>query len=274
MYFGEKQTENTEFRIKIKKILFRKKSRFQKIEIFESFDWGKVFALDSLFMVTERDEFFYHESLVHPLLSSIKNPEKVLIIGGGDGGTLREVLKHPVREVIHVEIDEEVVKACKRFFPWTSKSFKDKRVKLIFEDGSIFIKNTEDKFDVIILDTSDPVGPAKVFYKKEFYKNLKKILKKGGGLSTQAESPVHHLKTIKNLYKILKEEFKSVFPYLSPMPTYPGGLWLYFFVFNKKIKGLKPLRIPQKTKYYNRDIHFAGFKMPEFLKKELNLGED
>ncbi len=265
MYFSEKQTANTEFRVKIKKVLFRKKSKFQKIEIFESFDWGKVLALDSLFMVTEKDEFFYHESLVHPLLSSIKNPEKVLIIGGGDGGTLREVLKHPIKDIVQVEIDEEVVKACKKFFSWTSKVFKDKRVKLIFEDANIFIKKTKDKFDVIILDTSDPVGPAKVFYKREFYRNLRKILKKNGGISIQAESPIHHLKTIKNLYKILKEEFKSVLPYLSPMPTYPGGLWLYFFVFNKKVKSLKPLRIPEKTKYYNKDIHFAGFKMPEFL---------
>ena len=273
MYFSEKQTPNTEFRIKIKKVLFRKKSKFQKIEIFESYDWGNVLALDSLFMVTEKDEFFYHESLVHPLLSSIKNPEKVLIIGGGDGGTLREVLKHPVREVLQVEIDKEVVDACKKFFPWAEKVYRDKRVKLIFEDANIFVKNTEDKFDVIILDTSDPVGPAKVFYKREFYKNLKKILKKRGGISIQAESPIHHLKTIKNLYKILKEEFKSVLPYLSPMPTYPGGLWLYFFVFNKKIKNLKPLRIPEKTKYYNKDVHFAGFKMPEFLKKELKLNE-
>ncbi len=274
MYFSEKHTKNSEFRIKIKRILFRKKSKFQKIEIFESFDWGKVLALDSLFMFTERDEFFYHESLVHPLLSSIKNPEKVLIIGGGDGGALREVLKHPVKEVIQVEIDEEVVRASQKFFPFARRVFKDKRLKLIFEDAGIFVKKVKDKFDAIILDTSDPVGPAKVFYKREFYKNLKKILKKNGGISIQGESPIHHLKRIKNLYDILKGEFKSILPYLSPMPTYPGGLWFYFFVFNKRVKNLKPLRIPEKTKYYNREIHFAGFKMPEFLKKELKLNED
>ncbi len=267
MFFSEKQNKGTELRIKAKKILFRKKSKFQRIEIFESYDWGKVLMLDSLFMLTERDEFFYHESLVHPILSSIKNPENVLIIGGGDCGTLREVLKHPVKKVIQVEIDELVFKASLKYFPWVKKIYKDKRVSFIFEDAKDFIKNAEDKFDVVILDTSDPVGPAKVFYRKEFYEDLKKILKKNGGLAIQAESPIHHLKRIKKLYEILKDEYKSILPYLSPMPTYPGGLWLYLFVFNKKIKMLKPVRIPKNTRYYNKEIHFSGFKIPEFLKR-------
>ncbi len=267
MFFFEKHGKGTEFRIKAKKILLRKKSKFQKIEIFDSFDWGKVLMLDSLFMVTERDEFFYHESLVHPILSSIKNPENVLIIGGGDCGTLREVLKHPVKKVIQVEIDELVFKASLKYFPWAKKVKRDKRVSFIFKDAKDFIKGIKDKFDCIILDTSDPVGPAKVFYRKEFYHDLKEILKKNGGIAIQAESPIHHLKRIKKIYEILKREYKSILPYISPMPTYPGGLWLYFFVFNRKVKRLLPLRIPSDTEYYNREIHFAGFKIPEFLKK-------
>ncbi|MEN3045895.1 MAG: polyamine aminopropyltransferase [Candidatus Hydrothermales bacterium] len=271
MYFSEKQSRGTEFKIKIQKVLFRKKTKYQLVEIFESLDWGKVLAIDSLFMVTEKDEFFYHESLVHPLLSTIKEPSEVLIIGGGDGGALKEVLKHPVKKIIQVEIDEEVFKACRDFFPWAKKAYKDKRVNLIFEDARDFVKKTKKKFDVIILDTSDPVGPAKVFYTEEFYDNLKKILKRNGGISLQAESPIFHLKIIKRLYNILKKKFKSVFPYLSPMPTYPGGLWLYFLVFKTKRSNLKPIRIPKETKYYNRDIHEGCFKIPEFLKKHLKI---
>ncbi|MEN3044625.1 MAG: polyamine aminopropyltransferase [Candidatus Hydrothermales bacterium] len=269
MFFSEKQSKGTELRIKIKKVLFRKKTKFQLVEIFDSLDWGKVLAIDSLFMVTEKDEFFYHESLVHPLLSTIKKPSKVLIIGGGDGGALKEVLKHPVKEVTQVEIDEEVFKACKNFFPWANKAYKDKRVKIIFEDARDFIKKVKEKFDAIILDTSDPVGPAKVFYTEDFYENLKKILKKDGGISLQAESPIFHLKVIKKIYNILNKKFQSIFPYLSPMPTYPGGLWLYFLVFKRKKSIIKPIRIPKKTKYYNRDIHETCFKIPEFLKKSL-----
>lgn len=269
MFFSEKQSKGTELKIKVKKILFRKRSKFQKIEIFESLDWGKVLMLDSLFMLTEKDEFFYHESLVHPILSAIKNPENVLIIGGGDCGTLREVLKHPVKKVIQVEIDELVFKASLKYFPWVKKFKGDKRVSFIFKDAKDFVKSVKDKFDVIILDTSDPVGPAKVFYRKEFYVDLKKILNKDGGIAIQGESPIHHIKRIKKIYEILKGEYKSVLPYLSPMPTYPGGIWLYFFVFKRVIKKLKPIRIPPDTKYYNREIHFAGFKIPEFLKKAL-----
>ncbi len=269
MYFSERQSKGTEFKVRIKKVLFRKKSKFQKIEIFETEDWGKVLVLDGLFMVTERDEFFYHESLVHPLLSSLREPSEVLIIGGGDGGTLREVLKHPVKRVIQVEIDKDVVDACKRIFSWARKVYSDKRVSLIFEDAGKFVKNSNGKFDAIILDTSDPVGPAEVCYKKEFYRNLNKLLKNKGGISIQAESPIHHTNIIRNLYKVLKQEFKSVFPYFSPMPTYPGGYWLYFFVFKNKRKKISPLRIPSETKYYNKEIHHSGFAIPEFMKNLL-----
>lgn len=266
MYFSEKQTPGTELKIKIKKVLYNKKSRYQKIKVFESEDWGKVLTLDDLFMVTEKDEFFYHESLVHPLLCSLDKIDRVLIIGGGDGGTLREILKHPVKEVYQVEIDEEVIEVCKRYFPWAKRVYSDSRVKLIIQDAYDYVKNSEDKFNAIFLDTSDPVGPAKVFYRKRFFINIRNLVFSDGGISMQAESPVHHINTIKKLYKILKETFPLVKPYFSPMPSYPGGYWMYFILSLEKNFSFKLKRIPFNTKFYNSEIHRALFSVPEFMK--------
>ena len=175
-----KKTEAREFQtvasgifFTVKDVLYEGKSKFQKIEIVRNKDYGRVLFLDGLVQTTERDEFYYHEMLVHPALASHPRPKNVLIIGGGDGGALREVLKHPVRKAWLVEIDGQVIEACREHFPWLRSTFRDPRAELVVEDGNIFIDKVRETFDVILVDSSDPVGPSTVLHQEAFYRKLK-----------------------------------------------------------------------------------------------------
>ncbi|MEO0231631.1 MAG: polyamine aminopropyltransferase [candidate division WOR-3 bacterium] len=263
--FREYHKKNAGIFLKIDKILFNKNSKFQKILLFENKDFGKVLALDNFLMLTEKDEYFYHEAIVHPALSLIKNPEKVLIIGGGDGKTVYEVLKHGVKEINLVEIDEEVIKISEKNFKW-GKVFKNKKVKIFVQDAYEFVKRINEKYDLIIGDFPDPVGPAKKLYEKEFYLNIKKILKKKGILVIQAESPIYHKGIQRKIYNEIKEIFKICKFYFSPAPTYPGGVWLYLFAsdFYNPLKS-KIKREIKNLKFYSKKIHKAIFEIGEIL---------
>ena len=263
--FREYYKKNAGIFLKIGKILFNKKSKFQKILLFENKDFGKVLALDNFLMLTEKDEYFYHEALVHPALSLISKPKKILVIGGGDGKALFEILKHKVKEVHLVEIDEEVIKISGKYFKW-GKIFRNKKVKIFTQDAYEFIKRIKEKYDLIIGDFPDPVGPARKLYKREFYLNLKKILKKNGILVLQAESPIYHKRTQRKIYKELKKIFKICKFYFSPAPTYPGGIWLYLFAsdFYNPLKS-KIKREIKNLKFYSKKIHKLIFQIGEIL---------
>ena len=169
----------------VKDVLYEGQSKFQRIEIIRNKDYGRVLLLDGLVQTTERDEFYYHEMLVHPALCSHARPAKVLIIGGGDGGALREVLKHPVRKAWLVEIDGHVVEACREHFPWLRATFRDPRAELIVADGNVFIDKVRERFDVILVDSSDPVGPSTVLHQEAFYRKLKAKLNPRKPANTQ-----------------------------------------------------------------------------------------
>jgi len=255
---------------KAKRRLLSERSSCQKIEIFDTEFFGRVLMLDGLVQTTIKDEFFYHEMLVHPALLSHPNPEEVLIIGGGDGGALREVLLYPVKRATLVEIDGRVVEVCKKFFPWLSLALRDRRVKLEIADGNQFIREPNRMFDVILVDSSDPVGPSAILHQREFYARLRECLKSGGIVAAQAGSPLYYLDHLRKKVAFLRRLFKFAFFYLGPVPTYPGGLWSYIFLSDK----INPLRIPKKEpsaglRYYNLDIHRAAFALPEFLSKHL-----
>lgn len=256
--------------LKTKKILSKKDSSYQKIEVIENEYLGRVLLLDGLVQTTERDEFFYHEMLVHPALVSHPDPQSVLIIGGGDGGALKEVLRYPLKLVRLVEIDSQVIEASKQFFPWLASSLKDKRTELVIDDGSRFIGNTEEKFDVILIDSSDPVGPSTSLHQRDFYEKLEERLKPKGIVAAQAGSILYHFEQIKEKNAFLKEIFKFVFFYISPTPTYPGGSWCYVFL-SDEIDPLKNIKRdpPPGLKYYNLGIHSAAFALPNFLKQQL-----
>jgi spermidine synthase len=224
--------------------------------------------LDGLVQTTEKDEFFYHEMLVHPAMMAHPRPQEVLIIGGGDGGTLREVLRHNIRSAVLVEIDSRVIEACRKYFPGLSSSFGDRRAEIVVGDGNRYIRETNRRFDVILVDSSDPVGPSAVLHQKDFYAALKGCLRPGGVIAAQAGAPLFCLKHLIQKRAFLRKMFSFALYYLGPTPTYPGGLWCYAFL-SDRVDPLKRLRrdVPGKMKFYNADVHRAAYALPEFLKE-------
>ena len=269
-----KTTEIREFHTPTSGIFFRAKRRvlsektaFQKMEVYETTSHGLVLLLDGLVQTMEKDEFFYHEMLVHPAMMSHPRPRDILIIGGGDGGALREVLRHPVRSAVLVEIDARVIEVCRKHFPGLASSFGDKRAEIVVDDGNRFIRQTDRRFDVILVDSSDPVGPSAVLHQEAFYAALKKCLRLGGIIAAQAGAPLFHLEHLRKKRIFLKELFSFALYYLGPVPTYPGGLWCYAFL-SDRVDPRKRLRkkVPKKLKYYNSDVHHGAFALPEFMR--------
>jgi spermidine synthase len=251
---------------KLKRLLYRDKSDYQKIEIIENEYFGRVLLLDDLVQTSERDEFFYHEMLVHPAFVSHLSPKSILVIGGGDGGALKEILRYPIEHACLVEIDQQVIDVSKEYFPWLLPSLEDERTELIIADGIEFIDKTDKKFDIVFIDSSDPTGPSVSLHKKDFYKNLKRCLNLKGIVVLQAGSPFYHLESLKKKDAFLKKLFKNVCFYTSPVPTYPGGSWCFVFLSDE----VQPLKIkrdpPRGLKYFNLDIHQASFSLPNFLR--------
>lgn len=270
LWFSELHTKGSGLVLKVKKYLYSGNSPYQKIDIFESEDYGKVLVLDGLVMTTERDEFIYHEMLTHPAMRIHPNPQNILIIGGGDGGTAREALRYSeVKRAVLVEIDEMVVELSKKYLGEISSAYNDPRLEVVIQDGIEFVKNCNERFDIIFLDTSDPVGPAEALYRKDFYQSLKKCLKKNGIISAQTESPWVQKETVKKLYREIKDIFNDKIIYFAHIPTYPGGIWS-FMLLGEKIELYDIKRpIPGKTKYYNDEIHRSMTALPEYFKHEI-----
>lgn len=266
VWYGELQTPDVKLSMKASKLLFSGKSKYQKIEIIENKTYGRVLFIDGTFQLTERDEFIYHEILAHVPLFSIENPQNVLIIGGGDGGLARECLKHKIKSVHLVEIDEMVVMLSKKYLPSLSSSFKDSRIKVTIEDGAKFIKETDEKFDAILIDSTDPVGPASALFTADFYRNAKRILKDGGIIGSQTGSPFLYPEHLKNAYFNMKNVFKHVNVYTAIVPTYPSGLWSFTFASDEEIKRRREVNID--TSYYNETIHDSK-AVPQFVLKML-----
>lgn len=262
--------------IKAGKVLFSKQSNFQKVEIFETdSDLGRVLTLDDLMMTTEGDEYHYHEMIAHIPMMMHKNPETVLVIGGGDGGTIREVLKHKtVKKAVLAEIDGMVIDACKEFLPTISCKLDDPKVDIQVVDAIDFIKNKKNVYDIVLIDSTDPMGPGEGLFTDEFYTNVKNSLKEGGIMVAQSESPFAQKESVKKMYVQLKKVFPIVSTYTSNIPTYPGGYWAWAFCS----KNVKPLLyfaddryedIVKTCKIYNKDYHNARFALPNYLKEIL-----
>jgi spermidine synthase len=263
---------------RIKRKIFSKKTEFQQIDICQTDKFGKILFLDGLTQASERDEFIYHEMMTQVALMIHGSAKKILIIGGGDGGILREVLKHKIEEAYLVEIDNEVIEASQKYLSTISKnSFNDKRVKVYIENGFNFVKQYANYFDVILVDSSDPIGPAKELFSSQFYKNVFKALKKDGIAVFQSGLTILQKKELKSVYEKNKKIFPIVKVYYASVPTYLVGD-LGLILASKKID---PTRISKKTldknykklnlgtKYYNPEIHFAAFVLPNYLKDAL-----
>lgn len=262
--------------IKIKEVLFSEQSPFQKVEILDSDSTlGKILTLDDLMMTTEGDEYFYHEMISHIPMMNHKNPKSVLVIGGGDGGTVREVLKHhTVEKVVLCEIDGMVIDVCKKHLPTIAGKLDDPRVEILVEDAIEYIKNKENEFDIVLIDSTDPMGPGEGLFTEEFYTNVKKSLKKGGIVAAQSESPVVNKEEIKKMYTLLKKVFPITSTFTSPIPTYPGGYWAWAFC-SEEVEPLSYIdekrceEITKTCKIYNKEYHLARFALPNFLKQIL-----
>jgi spermidine synthase len=270
----EYQTPASGIFFTVKEVLYEGRSKFQRIEIIRNKDYGRVLLLDGLVQTTERDEFYYHEMLVHPALTSHARPKNVLIIGGGDGGALREVLKHPVEKAWLVEIDGKVIEACRDHFPWLKATFRDPRAELVVEDGNVFIDKVRETFDVILVDSSDPVGPSTVLHQEAFYRKLKAKLNPGGIIAAQAGSLMLHLDSHARKSVFLKRIFRHSPLYLGPVPTYPVGMWCYNFLSDAVDPAkIKTLYVPDGLKYFNPDVYRAAFALPNFLAERLAKGK-
>ncbi|MEX0722844.1 MAG: polyamine aminopropyltransferase [Gracilimonas sp.] len=274
--FNEFYNENTGLTIGLKKLLLSEKTDFQLIEVYETDTWGNLMTIDGMVMLSEKDEFVYHEMVAHPVMFAHPNPENVLIIGGGDGGTAREVLKHPsVEHVDMVEIDEAVVRASKEFFPGVG-AWHDERLKVLYEDGIAFVKASKEEYDVVIVDGSDPVGPAEGLFEKDFFGFCFDALKEDGVFSAQTESPwvPEYHKSIKKVFDALNEVFVESDMYLGFIPLYPAGMWSFAYaskgikvqseeVLKRVDKGL--VDFGDTLKYYNRSVHQGSFALPNFV---------
>jgi spermidine synthase len=234
-----------------------------------------MLLLDGLVMTTEKDEFIYHEMITHVPHSAHPNPEKILIIGGGDGGTVREALKHDsVKEVVLVEIDGRVIEASRKYLPTISCALDDPRVTVKVDDGIRFVQENADAFDVVIVDSTDPIGPAEGLFNREFYQNVFHTLKPGGIMTAQCESPFMNGDFIKSMKGIVGSIFPVSKFYLAHIPTYPSGTWC-FLCGSKDVDPEEVQRDPLKgksLKYYSKNVHKAAFQLPVFV-SELVAGE-
>jgi len=262
------------FSLKVREKLHEEQTPFQKIEMYDTEQFGKLMVIDGCYMVTGRDNFLYHEMMTHPALYTHHDPKKVLIIGGGDCGTLKEVLKHKsVERAWQVDIDEAVTRLSEKYFPELCTSNGDPRAKLLFEDGIQWIKDAEESsLDLIIVDSTDPVGPAEGLFSKSFYAECHRALHSDGLLVHQSESPLYHLELIKEMQQAMRDAgFKNTKLLHFPQPSYPSGWWSATIASNgQDLNGFREMDARAKTfktRYYNADMHKAALAQPEFCKE-------
>ena len=276
LWFSEPHTPDVKMSIRVDRQLHSEQSEFQRIDIFESKEFGRFLTLDGLMMLTEKDEFIYHEMITHVAMASNPEIKNVLVIGAGDGGTVRELARYDTIEHIDmVEIDERVVEVSKEFLQQTACRLDDPRVNIVYDDGLRFVRRKENCYDLIIVDSTDPFGPGEGLFTSEFYGNCFNALTEKGILVNQHESPYYadDAKAMQRAHKRIKEFFDVCRVYQAHIPTYPSGHWLFGFAS----KAIDPLTadiekwnsLGLKTRYYNTDLHRGCFAIPNYVKELL-----
>ena len=271
VWFTEQQHPGLRITCKVRQTLHREMTPYQEIVVLDTEQFGRMLVLDGAIQATIADEFVYHEMLAHVPICSHHDPKDVLIIGGGDGGCAREVLRHPqIESVTQVEIDQRVVEVSKHFLPELACSFDNPRMSVCFEDGIAFVKGKESCYDVILVDAPDPVGMAAGLFSREFYESLYRALRPDGIFAAQMESPFFNKDLIERVHSGVSGIFPIAGLYLASVPTYPSGLWS-FAIGSKKYD---PAQGPAKTagsmadqglRYYNPELHQAAFVLPQFV---------
>jgi spermidine synthase len=274
LWFTELQTPSVSLSLATTKLLHLENTGFQELAVIENPELGRVLLLDSVVQTTTKDEFVYHEMITHVPLNTHPGPEEVLVIGGGDGGTVREILKHPtVKKVVLAEIDKKVIQAARDYLPEISVGLSDPRVEIRIGDGNRLVRESTNAFDVIIVDSTDPVGPGEVLFSGDFYRAVFHALRDGGLFVAQTESPFYNASLIARI----KQDLSSIFPltrlYLATVPAYPGGLWS----FSLGSKKHDPLELketdfrPLATRYYSPGVHLAAFTLPPFVQEIIGV---
>lgn len=280
LWYTEEHSPNVRFSMKVSKQLYSGRSQFQQIDLMESEEFGRFLTLDGLMMLTERDEFIYHEMIVHVPMAVNPHIKHVLVIGAGDGGVVRELVQYNTIETIDmVEIDKTVVDVCRKYLPKTACALDNPRVNIFYDDGLRFIRRKENMYDLIIVDSTDPFGPGEGLFTKEFYGNCYKALRDDGILINQHESPYYEMyaESMKRAHRRIVSLFPITRVYEAHIPTYPSGLWMFGFASKKH----DPLvfdedawnRLGIKTKYYNTELHKGSFALPNYVKELLEHEE-
>ncbi len=275
VWFREVHRDGVAVGVRVTGYPFRGESRYQKIDVIDTALFGKVLLLDGVFMLTDKDEFIYHDVLVHVPMFTHPDPRSVLIIGGGDGGSVREVVRHPsVERIEMVELDEKVVETCREHFPALTCALDDPRLTIHYTDGIEFVKHKKAEYDVILVDSTDPVGPALGLFTESFYADCHRALKEGGVLTAQIGSPFFDAPDIAEILGNLGASFPIALPYTASVPTYPGGYWCFGFGSRGPDPRVGPpderLRaVEGDFEYYNPEIHRASFVLPNYFRRAL-----
>ncbi|WP_455662219.1 polyamine aminopropyltransferase [Pradoshia sp.] len=277
LWFSERHTSNVKLSIKVEKQLYSGQSDYQRIDIYESKEFGRFLTLDGFMMMTEKDEFIYHEMITHVPMMVHPNPERVLLIGAGDGGAVRELVKYEnVKQIDLVEIDEMVVEVCRKYLSKTACALDDPRLQIHYEDGLKHIRSCENQYDLIIVDSTDPFGPGEGLFTREFYGSCYKALRKDGIMVNQHESPFYEedVAAMQRAHKRIVESFPISYVYQAHIPTYPSGHWLFGFA-SKKYHPVKDLKREAfrdaglNTRYYNPKLHIGAFSLPTYVEELL-----
>ncbi len=281
LWYTEHHTGNVRLSIRTDRQLASVQSEFQRIDVFDSPEFGRFLTLDGFMMLTEKDEFIYHEMIVHVPMAVHPNAKKVLLIGAGDGGAARELCRYDCIEQIDlVEIDEAVVTVCKEHLPFTACAFDDKRIRIYYEDGLKFVRRHEDAYDLIIVDSTDPFGPGEGLFAAEFYGSCYKALQDDGIMVNQHESPFYDADAaeVRRAHKRIYDAFPVCRVYQAHIPTYPSGHWLFGFA-SKRYHPVRDLDVARwnalgiKTRYYNANLHKGCFALPNYVEELLRDAE-
>lgn len=266
LWFIEDQAPGMALALKAIGTIHREKTEYQDLAVIETLDAGRALVLDGCIMTSDMDEFIYHEMIAHVPLCTHPSPEKVLVVGGGDGGSIREILKHDsIKQAVLSEIDEKVVEATKKYLPNTSCKLDDPRCRIMIGDGFQHVNTHPAEYDVILCDSTDPVGPGVVLFSEEFYRGVYSSLKDDGIFVAQTESPFYYKDLLSRVSRTLKGIFPIVKTYVTVMPTYPGALWTFTLASKKYDPATCVRHVDLETKFYTPELHKASFVLPKMV---------